>query len=187
MDNIILFLVNESVLKKFKDFTPEEFFGESNSYKGIKFSEKLSTEGNHSLFINGDGFKTLPNPNNINFFEEFKKFEPAKTTVEKILGKDPETFNKIESEQPVHLFAFYESDIEEYKKNANIFQIMARYVKNEKRENKAQKTACVSLRIYKEEQAPIAYVANIPDKVSLFFNINKNLITYYGNENIEIN
>lgn len=186
MDKIILFLVNESVLRKFKDFSPDVFFGESNPYKGIQFSEKLSTEESHCFFINGEGFQTLKNSNNIDFFEEFKKFEPAKATVEKILGKDPETFNKIESEQPVHLFAFYESDIEEYKKNANIFQIMARYVKNEKRESKAQKTACVSLRIHKEEQAPFAYIANIPDKVSLFLNINKNLITYYGNENIQL-
>lgn len=185
MKNIILFLVKESNLHTFKACDPKTFFEEFRTYKRFDVAEALPFDQSCNLFINDEGFVKLPRQSNGDFFNILLNGVSAEETLENFLKVDTLTFPSHMSKENTHLFAFYDTDIEEFKKTPKLFTLMSKAITKNKKNNLIGFGDVISLRIYKEPASPILYMANIPKSLSLFVEINQELITFFATSNVK--
>jgi hypothetical protein len=188
--NTILFTIKDNDLHVLKSFDPAEFFNEyqkdpEQSHRSVLFSSKISHDGLSSIIVNGDGFTYL-NHSDFDLFEAFKEDLPNNANATALMGKPYEDYSQKASESGVHLFAFSEADIEDYKKDKSLFNRVVAHAKKLKSESTIVENDFISARILNIKESPITYLAYIPKEYALWLQVNKQLITFCANKNIEI-
>lgn len=188
--NTILFIVKDNDLHVLKSFDPEDFFNEyqkdpEQSHRRVLFSSKISHDSLSSMVINGNGFTYLHH-NDFDLFEAFKEDLPTDESATALMGKPYDDYPQKASSSGVHLFAFSESDIEDYKKDKSLFNRVVAHAKKLKLESTIVDNDFISARILNIKESPITYLAYIPKEYALWLQVNKQLITFCANKNIDI-
>lgn len=188
--NTILFTIKDNDLHVLKSFDPTDFFNEyqkdpEQSHRSVRFSSKVSHDGLGSMMVNGDGFTYLHH-NGFDLFEAFKEDLPTDECAKALMSQPYNDYPQKASETGVHLFAFSEADIEEYKTDPSLFNRVVAHAKKLKSENTIVEHDFISARILNIKESPITYLAYIPKEYALWLQVNKQLITFCANKNIDI-
>lgn len=188
--NTILFTIKDNDLHVLKSFDPADFFNEyqkdpEQSHRSVRFSSKVSHDGLGSMIVNGDGFTYLQH-NDFDLFEAIKEDLPTDECATALMGRSYDDCQIKISNTGVHLFAFSEADIEGYKKDPSLFNRVVAHAKKLKSEYTIVKHDFISARILNIKESPITYLAYIPKDYALWLQVNKQLITFCANKNIDI-
>lgn len=190
MKKIILVAIKDLYISKLKNVNSNDFWnyieGHHSTYKEVFVSKKLLSEETYNIFLNDEGFSYLDVNHKHKFFDLFKDGIPSDECASEMLNKPYSSFEKRIGEEAIHLFALYEGDIEEYRKEDDIFQKMNKFVTKNKRDNKIVEGDSISARIFKEPDSPLTYLANIPKNRALCIDVSNDLITFFGNKNIQL-
>lgn len=185
MNNIILLAMTDNQIKNMKKLYPISFFEQLEDKNGPKSNVEFvihipEEEVKTKLVLNSDGFFKLPD-NDYDLFESFSDFDSYDKLLQGMIGDNQisEPVNK----QNLHLFAFSEKDIPEYKSDTELFKTMSKYVKETKKENKVGKKCFISTRVMKVKNSPLCYVAGLPERYNLLIQVKDQLITFFSHDN----
>lgn len=191
MKNIIFFTIKDSYVKHLKSIFVSDFwklFSDKNHYMKdtIKVSEKLDSKQTYDFVVNNSGYTYFKPHENGKLFDLFKEGEvSAEQAISDMIRAPYSSFEKIKNEDGVHLFAMYEDDIEAFRDDDLLFKKLSKLISSNKKDNKIIDGDIISARLFKENELPFTYLAYIPKDKALWIDVSNNLITFFGQKNID--
>lgn len=192
MNNIIFFTIKDSYVKHLKSIFVSDFwelFSNKEHYMKdtIKVSERLDSKKTYNFLINNSGFTSFEPHENGKFFDLFSEGNiSAEQAISDMMRVPYSSFEKIKNEDGVHLFAMYENDIEPFREDDLLFKKLSKVISSNKKDNKIGDGDIISARLFKENELPFTYLAYIPKDKALWIDVSNELITFFGQKNIDI-
>lgn len=191
MKKIIFFTIKDSYVKHLKSIFVSDFwelFSDKNHYMKdtIKVSEKLDSKQTYDFVVNNSGYTYFTLHENGKFFDLFKEGEvSAEQAISDMIRAPYSSFEKIKNEDSVHLFAMYEDDIEGFREDDLLFKKLSKVISSNKKDNKIADGDIIITRLFKENELPFTYLAYIPKDKALWIDVSNELITFFGQKNID--
>lgn len=191
MKNIIFFTIKDSYIKHLKSIFVSDFwelFSDNDHYMKdtIKVSERLDSKETYDFVVNNSGYTYFEPHDNGKFFDLFKEGKvSAELAISDMMRTPYSSFEKIKNEDGIHLFAMHEDDIEAFREDDLLFKKLSKVISSNKKDNKITDGDIISARLFKENELPFTYLAYIPKDKALWIDVSNNLITFFGQKNID--
>jgi len=191
MKNIIFFTIKDSYVKHLKSIFVSDFwelFSDKEHYMKdtIKVSERLDSKLTYDFVVNDSGYTYFEPHGNGKFFDLFKEGKvSAEQAISDMIRASYSSFEKIKNEDGIHLFAMYEDDIEAFREDDLLFKKLSKVISSNKKDNKIADGDIISARLFKENELPFTYLAYIPKDKALWIDVSNDLITFFGQKNID--
>lgn len=191
MKNIIFFTIKDSYVKHLKSIFVSDFWGlfsdkEHYMKDTIKVSERLDSKLTYDFVVNDSGYTYFEPHENGKFFDLFKEGKvSAEQAISDMIRVSYSSFEKIKNEDGIHLFAMYEDDIEAFREDDLLFKKLSKVISSNKKDNKIADGDIISARLFKENELPFTYLAYIPKDKALWIDVSNDLITFFGQKNID--